>query len=341
MFKNASSAIRATTDEGRLNGLLGTNSRTPDILKGIGDVSEEDIKNFVRDVSKLSGLRKFTDSGSVKKRFNELIKEYDQNIIDLHFTKCVADEEQLIEAGVTDNKKNINIVLEQISLMWQDLLDKIDESTRAKHTEQNDIDDEDVCVPKIEDIVLEDPKGNDDTRGRVLKKYYKHYGIYVACKSDKFLEEKQKGFPRYIAFLKKINSACRPTFQKIVLDLNNLITKEKTKIGDLSWLRHRNEAEKALKRTPSPSKADQIEGFNLDSKTPPSSSSSIKSILSKTSMIKGNTPETKQPSKIQNIPTMLVALQILDEAFKKEPDIFKLDGLSKATFNKRPTSIHC
>ncbi|CAJ0625966.1 3292_t:CDS:2 [Entrophospora sp. SA101] len=435
MFKNASSAIRATTDEGRLNGLLGTNSRTPDILKGIGDVSEafspyinlinlvaviteetlkilenieynkktcknlidriqavefsvkilvrrreeneknfrddayfkafyrlvqnlEDIKNFVRDVSKLSGLRKFTDSGSVKKRFNELIKEYDQNIIDLHFTKCVADEEQLIEAGVTDNKKNINIVLEQISLMWQDLLDKIDESTRAKHTEQNDIDDEDVCVPKIEDIVLEDPKGNDDTRGRVLKKYYKHYGIYVACKSDKFLEEKQKGFPRYIAFLKKIrhevkesqdeylrimkeDSACRPTFQKIVLDLNNLITKEKTKIGDLSWLRHRNEAEKALKRTPSPSKADQIEGFNLDSKTPPSSSSSIKSILSKTSMIKGNTPETKQPSKIQNIPTMLVALQILDEAFKKEPDIFKLDGLSKATFNKRPTSIHC
>ncbi|CAJ0752440.1 16439_t:CDS:2 [Entrophospora sp. SA101] len=264
MFKNASSAIRATTDEGRLNGLLGTNSRTPDILKGIGDVSE----------------------------------------------------------------------------------DKIDESTRAKHTEQNDIDDEDVCVPKIEDIVLEDPKGNDDTRGRVLKKYYKHYGIYVACKSDKFLEEKQKGFPHkikkhvtnngretidfksqghevkesqdeYLRIMKE-DSACRPTFQKIVLDLNNLITKEKTKIGDLSWLRHRNEAEKALKRTPSPSKADQIEGFNLDSKTPPSSSSSIKSILSKTSMIKGNTPETKQPSKIQNIPTMLVGIAQHKKGNKKE-----------------------
>ncbi|CAJ0913063.1 3271_t:CDS:2, partial [Entrophospora sp. SA101] len=55
----------------------------------------------------------------------------------------------------------------------------------------------------------------------------------------------------YLRIMKE-DSACRPTFQKIVLDLNNLITKEKTKIGDLSWLRHRNEAEKALKRTPSP-----------------------------------------------------------------------------------------
>jgi hypothetical protein len=54
----------------------------------------EEIKNFVRDVSKLSGLRKFMDAGTVKKKFNELIKEYDQIIIDLHFTKCIADSEQ-------------------------------------------------------------------------------------------------------------------------------------------------------------------------------------------------------------------------------------------------------
>ncbi|CAJ0834006.1 6788_t:CDS:2, partial [Entrophospora sp. SA101] len=230
MTKNVISVIRSTaTDVGsKLNDLPPVANATPDILKGIGEVSEafapyvsligliatitdetlkilenveynkktcknlidriqavefsvkilirrreeheenfcnavyyrsfyrlvqnlEDIKNFVRDVSKLNGLRKFTDSKAIKKKFKELIKEYDQAIIDLHFTKCVADEEQryVIGRGVADNNKKINKVLEQISLMRQDLLNKLDENANAKHTEQRSNDEEGVYVPEI------------------------------------------------------------------------------------------------------------------------------------------------------------------------------------------------
>nr|CAG8532112.1 3828_t:CDS:10 [Entrophospora candida] len=216
----------------------------------------EDIKNFVRDVSKLNGLRKFTGSKSVKKKFKELIKEYDQAIIDLHFTKCVADEEQRL--GVTDNNKQINKVLEQISLMRQDLLNKLDENANARHTEQRSNDEEGVYVPEIVDIELIDPpiecRESKPSRGKVFMKYCK-LGYYVACK-------------------------------------------KKTKVGDSPWLRPRDASEIKLKNESSTSNADQI---NPDSKSPQSSLRSP--ILSK--KVKGKLPETKNLSKIVNIPTML------------------------------------
>ncbi|CAJ0918893.1 15925_t:CDS:10 [Entrophospora sp. SA101] len=447
MTKNVISVIRSTaTDVGsKLNDLPPVANATPDILKGIGEVSEafapyvsligliatitdetlkilenveynkktcknlidriqavefsvkilirrreeheenfcnavyyrsfyrlvqnlEDIKNFVRDVSKLNGLRKFTDSKAIKKKFKELIKEYDQAIIDLHFTKCVADEEQryVIGRGVADNNKKINKVLEQISLMRQDLLNKLDENANAKHTEQRSNDEEGVYVPEIVDIELIDPpiecRESKPSGGKVFMKYCK-LGYYVACKSDASLEGKPKGFPRNIAFLKKIGNEsfekipyegwtidrikkhvtnngreivnfksqkpevkksqdeylrimkedpfCRPTFQKIVLDLNTLITIEKTKVGDSPWLRPRDASEIKLKKEFSTSNADQI---NPDSKSPPSSIRSP--ILSK--KVKGKLPETKNLSKIVNIPTMLEGISKHKKGCKDE-----------------------
>ncbi|CAJ0628317.1 12312_t:CDS:10 [Entrophospora sp. SA101] len=256
-------------------------------------------------------------SKAIKKKFKELIKEYDQAIIDLHFTKCVADEEQryVIGRGVADNNKKINKVLEQISLMRQDLLNKLDENANAKHTEQRSNDEEGVYVPEIVDIELIDPpiecRESKPSGGKVFMKYCK-LGYYVACKSDASLEGKPKGFPlnfksqkpevkksqdEYLRIMKE-DPFCRPTFQKIVLDLNTLITIEKTKVGDSPWLRPRDASEIKLKKEFSTSNADQI---NPDSKSPPSSIRSP--ILSKklTTFITQHTTNYKNKSILNNV----------------------------------------
>ncbi|CAJ0824178.1 8664_t:CDS:2 [Entrophospora sp. SA101] len=179
-------------------------------------------------------------SKAIKKKFKELIKEYDQAIIDLHFTKCVADEEQryVIGRGVADNNKKINKVLEQISLMRQDLLNKLDENANAKHTEQRSNDEEGVYVPEIVDIELIDPpiecRESKPSGGKVFMKYCK-LGYYVACKSDASLEGKPKGFPRNIAFLKKIGNECN-----YIIKFYGISTINRNKVMVMEWAKHGN-----------------------------------------------------------------------------------------------------
>src|SRR5439155_5278689 len=98
--------------------------------------------------------------------------------------------------------KKINIVIEQISLMWQDLLDKLDENARPKNnTEENKKSknntevNEEVYVPNI--VLEDDPfcKGDKTAKRKIFKKYYKDLGIFVACRGVESIEEKQKEFP--------------------------------------------------------------------------------------------------------------------------------------------------
>ncbi|CAG8543761.1 1747_t:CDS:2 [Racocetra persica] len=52
------------------------------------------IKGFIKDVSELQGYKKFFHSGSIKEKFDSLVKEFETVMGDLHFTMAVADEEQ-------------------------------------------------------------------------------------------------------------------------------------------------------------------------------------------------------------------------------------------------------
>ncbi|CAJ0824176.1 8663_t:CDS:2 [Entrophospora sp. SA101] len=142
-----------------------------------------------------------------------------------------------------------------------------------------------------------------------IKKHVTNNGREIVnFKSQK--PEVKKSQDEYLRIMKE-DPFCRPTFQKIVLDLNTLITIEKTKVGDSPWLRPRDASEIKLKKEFSTSNADQI---NPDSKSPPSSIRSP--ILSK--KVKGKLPETKNLSKIVNIPTMLEGISKHKKGCKDE-----------------------
>ena len=135
-----------------------------------------------------------------------------------------------------DNNKKINDVLEQISLTWQDLLDKLDENARSKNnTEEN----EEVYVPNIEYIVLTNvsssSRESDTTRGKVIKKYCRDLGIFVACKGDKSLEKRQKEFPHCVAFLKKISKEC-----SYIIKFYGISTISGNKVMVMEWAAYGN-----------------------------------------------------------------------------------------------------
>ncbi|CAG8574921.1 8807_t:CDS:2 [Ambispora gerdemannii] len=95
------------------------------------------IKKFIQDVSQLQGYRKFTQANSVKDKFNGLITEFEQVGRDLNLAITIATEEQRridrealeediagmkvflanIEGGITNQNKQINMFLEEFSLL--------------------------------------------------------------------------------------------------------------------------------------------------------------------------------------------------------------------------------
>ncbi|CAG8756647.1 12535_t:CDS:1, partial [Racocetra fulgida] len=52
------------------------------------------IKNFMNDVSNLSGWKKYATTNSVQETFTKLISEFDQSMNDLHFTITISNEQQ-------------------------------------------------------------------------------------------------------------------------------------------------------------------------------------------------------------------------------------------------------
>ncbi|CAG8796147.1 44813_t:CDS:2 [Gigaspora margarita] len=95
------------------------------------------IKNFMNDVSNLSGWKKYATTNSVQETFTKLISEFDQSMNDLHFTIIISNEEQrkldqenlnadfeemkqflkTIAGGVTDNNSQINTIINELQII--------------------------------------------------------------------------------------------------------------------------------------------------------------------------------------------------------------------------------
>ncbi|CAG8641001.1 40810_t:CDS:10 [Gigaspora margarita] len=95
------------------------------------------IKEFIKNVSELKGYRKFVHSRSIKQKFENIVKEFETVIGDLHFTISVANEEQRkldhealeqdisdmnkfldqIKGGIVDNTNTLNTVLQEVLIM--------------------------------------------------------------------------------------------------------------------------------------------------------------------------------------------------------------------------------
>ncbi|KAF0532415.1 kinase-like protein [Gigaspora margarita] len=71
------------------------------------------IKEFIKDVSELQGYRKFVHSRTIKEKFENIVKEFETVMGDLHFTISVTHEEQrkldheALEQDISDMNKKI------------------------------------------------------------------------------------------------------------------------------------------------------------------------------------------------------------------------------------------
>ncbi|CAG8524842.1 6263_t:CDS:2 [Cetraspora pellucida] len=95
------------------------------------------MKDFMNDVSNLSGWKKYALANSVHETFTQLISEFDKSMDDLHFTITISNEQQrkldqenlncdieemkqfleIIAGGVTDTKSHINTVINEVQII--------------------------------------------------------------------------------------------------------------------------------------------------------------------------------------------------------------------------------
>ncbi|CAG8822079.1 28037_t:CDS:2, partial [Gigaspora margarita] len=95
------------------------------------------IKNFMNDVSNLSGWKKYAFANSVQETFTKLISEFDKSMDNLHFTITISNEQQrkldqenlngnveemkqfleIIAGSITDTKSQINTIINEVQII--------------------------------------------------------------------------------------------------------------------------------------------------------------------------------------------------------------------------------
>ncbi|KAF0380092.1 kinase-like protein [Gigaspora margarita] len=169
------------------------------------EINLKNIKDFTTKVSKLKGYRKFFSATNVKFQYENLTKEYDGCMNDLHFAiVVVSKEERDIESRKVDQSlKDIEGTLEKlegdienaankienkIEQVGNNIGSKIDMVVQEISILKSQIDKQqsnDINVPKIDAKELINPPHpeSNDVRGShrpLQKKFYK--GVEVACK---------------------------------------------------------------------------------------------------------------------------------------------------------------
>ncbi|KAF0458747.1 kinase-like protein [Gigaspora margarita] len=169
------------------------------------EINLKNIKDFTIKVSKLKGYRKFFSATNVIFQYENLTKEYDGCMNDLHFAIVLASkEEREAEARKVDQSlKDIEETLEKlegdienaankienkIEKLENDIGSKMDMVVQEISIIKSQIDKQqsnDINVPKIDAKELINPPfpGDNDIRGShrpLHKKFYK--GFEVACK---------------------------------------------------------------------------------------------------------------------------------------------------------------
>ncbi|CAG8803101.1 6285_t:CDS:2 [Gigaspora margarita] len=164
------------------------------------DVMER-IKQFIKDISTLSGFKRLMHVNLVKEKFGSLINEFETTMNDLHFATTLFNKEQreidamalksdleemskfleTIGDSVVDANKNINNVLKEVLIIKNHLRyqNSITKNIRATEIEPKKLND-----PQIGNST--DTRGNEDSP---LVKKLLNGAIEVACKRTKIIDD--------------------------------------------------------------------------------------------------------------------------------------------------------
>ncbi|CAG8466382.1 30250_t:CDS:2 [Racocetra persica] len=128
------------------------------------------IKDFVVEVSKLKGVRKFLDANSVKSTYDKLTNEFETCMKDLHFKVMIVNKVQRRK----DNKK-VEDDLEKMNKYFEIIYERIDVNNQdiqfIKNLMTKNFGD-DVQSLRIDPSELTD-KCHYEHRGKIIKKYFK------------------------------------------------------------------------------------------------------------------------------------------------------------------------
>ncbi|CAG8772331.1 23271_t:CDS:2 [Gigaspora margarita] len=150
------------------------------------------IRDFVRNVSKLKGYKKYLNATEVKNKYMQLTEEFDTCMADLHFAIDVANKSEREEEAKKVDKAldNVEKNLEKLDDKVTSVDDKVTSMYENVNTIMNSIEllhtKSDVHAKEINPADLYDPVSRikNDIRGQVFRKVINHVAD-VACKPIK------------------------------------------------------------------------------------------------------------------------------------------------------------
>ncbi|CAG8544630.1 9907_t:CDS:2 [Diversispora eburnea] len=175
----------------------------------------KNIKQFITNISTLSGFQKYFHANSVKEKFESLTSEFETVMNDLHFTTTLRNDEQrridqeslssdLEEIGkflstigenVVDSNQYVNTVLAEIVIIKNKLV-----STKPNTTPitANEIDPKELKNPYV--------GRSDDRRGNTVIRKMLNTGEDVACKI-KIIDAEGQKIKAHLAILGKLKES--------------------------------------------------------------------------------------------------------------------------------------
>ncbi|CAG8460671.1 22569_t:CDS:2 [Cetraspora pellucida] len=161
----------------------------------------QQIKDFAIDVSQLQGFEKIFKANLVSEKFTQLTNDFDEVMKDLNFTMAISSDEQRIndQKNLKEdldemkkfflefeerNNKKIDILIEKVSIMNKQILNKANDSTSMI----NEIRTRQIAQSELKDPF---PGQKDDVRGAIFKKVFEECSD-VACKPVNLPKEEPK-----------------------------------------------------------------------------------------------------------------------------------------------------
>ncbi|RHZ84017.1 hypothetical protein Glove_86g152 [Diversispora epigaea] len=176
----------------------------------------KNIKQFIANVSTLSGFQKYFHAKSVKDKFESLINEFESAMNDLHFTTNLHNEEQkridherldsdlremekflnTIGGNVIDPSQQLNTVLTEIVILKNQMASPKPNTTPIT---ANEIDPKDLKDPQV--------GRPDDRRGSTVVRKMLNNGDDVACKTKQIVDSEGQKIKAHLSILGKLKES--------------------------------------------------------------------------------------------------------------------------------------
>ncbi|CAG8512832.1 4969_t:CDS:2 [Acaulospora morrowiae] len=197
-----------------------------------------DIREFIKDVSQLNGLRKFTYAGEIKKKCNRLLQSFESVCQDLQFNIIITieareREQRILDEDVIKTQKKLEKMIQmqggKIDLIYEQVYQMIKKANKGEYIIS------DVPFIKVCDIAEPGRRNSPGNRGKVCKKVYKT--IPVAFKRVKIpndMESTRRFSKAQLAILNQIQASPR------IIKFYGLTRADGEDIMVMEWAEHGN-----------------------------------------------------------------------------------------------------